>query len=604
VALTAAASTIETEDGPGAAPGGTRVRRVRTVATSLAPALAIVLVQQVVFPAPGGIVLRGVIVGGLTALIALGMALVHRANRIINFAQADLGFAPAVLAYLLLDEVGVPWPLAVVAGLATAVVLGAATEVLVIRRFARAPRLLVTIATIGLSQVLTAVALLLPRLWDRRLVSDRIAPPWDATARLGGVVFDANDLLALVVTPVVVVGVAGLLRGSAAGVAIRASADDGDRASLLGIPVHRLHTIVWAGAAALAFVTVFLRGGILGLPTGEVLGFSVLLRSLVALVLGRLTNLVTVTTSAVALGVLELGIAWDSSVELIDPALGAIVLLALLLQGRRSGEGGDADGGAWRAAEEVRRLPDAVSALPVVRWGRPALLAGVVAVAAVVPHLLSSDRSLRASALLIYATLGLSLVLLSGWGGHVSLGQVAFFAVGAAVGAWATSTLGADLFAALVVAAVAGAAAATLVGVPASRARGSRSPSRPSPSPWPRPRTSWVTTSTPGCRGSGSSGWRSSAASTPSHPRPSTRSPSGCSCSPPSPCGPSAAAGRAVRRWPCGTTTGRRSPTASTPPACASSPSPSRAPSPPWPGRSSSTTSRPSTRRATAPSRT
>jgi ABC-type branched-subunit amino acid transport system ATPase component/branched-subunit amino acid ABC-type transport system permease component len=472
VALTAAASTIETEDGPGAAPGGTRVRRVRTVATSLAPALAIVLVQQVVFPAPGGIVLRGVIVGGLTALIALGMALVHRANRIINFAQADLGFAPAVLAYLLLDEVGVPWPLAVVAGLATAVVLGAATEVLVIRRFARAPRLLVTIATIGLSQVLTAVALLLPRLWDRRLVSDRIAPPWDATARLGGVVFDANDLLALVVTPVVVVGVAGLLRGSAAGVAIRASADDGDRASLLGIPVHRLHTIVWAGAAALAFVTVFLRGGILGLPTGEVLGFSVLLRSLVALVLGRLTNLVTVTTSAVALGVLELGIAWDSSVELIDPALGAIVLLALLLQGRRSGEGGDADGGAWRAAEEVRRLPDAVSALPVVRWGRPALLAGVVAVAAVVPHLLSSDRSLRASALLIYATLGLSLVLLSGWGGHVSLGQVAFFAVGAAVGAWATSTLGADLFAALVVAAVAGAAAATLVGVPASRARG------------------------------------------------------------------------------------------------------------------------------------
>ena len=394
VASTAASTVAEGgAAGAGAAPGSTpgRVGALRRVATSLGPALAIVVVQQVLFPAPGGIVLRGVIVGGLTALIALGMALVHRANRIINFAQADLGFAPAVLAYLLLDEVGVPWPLAVIVGLATAVLLGAATEVVVIRRFARAPRLLVTIATIGLSQVLTAVALLLPRLWDRRLVSDRIEPPWDATARIGGVVFDVNDLLALVVTPIAIVVVAGLLRTSAAGIAIRASADDGDRASLLGIPVHRLHTIVWAGAAALAFLTVFLRGGILGLPTGEVLGFSVLLRSLVALVLGRLTNLVTVTTSAVALGVLELGIAWDSDVALIDPVLGAIVLLALLLQ-RRDGQRSDADGGSWRAAEEVRRIPAAVAALPVVRQGRVVLLVAAVAVAAVLPHVLSTDR--------------------------------------------------------------------------------------------------------------------------------------------------------------------------------------------------------------------
>src|SRR5688500_19320895 len=60
----------------------------------------------------------------------------------------------------------------------------------------------------------------------RRLVSDRIAPPFDATGEVGRVVFDANDLLALLVTPVVVVLVAWLLRASDAGVAIRASADD------------------------------------------------------------------------------------------------------------------------------------------------------------------------------------------------------------------------------------------------------------------------------------------------------------------------------------------------------------------------------------------
>src|SRR5688572_6345100 len=112
--------------------------RLRRLAPSLGPATAILVVQQVLFPAPSGIFVRGLIVGGLTALIALGMALVYRANRIINFAQADLGFAPAVLTYLLLDEVGAPWPAAVLTGLAAAVVLGAATERVVIRRFFRA----------------------------------------------------------------------------------------------------------------------------------------------------------------------------------------------------------------------------------------------------------------------------------------------------------------------------------------------------------------------------------------------------------------------------------------------------------------------------------
>ncbi len=469
--MTTGSSTTEREGGVHGS-GRPASLQVRAGAVTVAPAVLIVIAQQVLFPAPSGIVLRGVIVGGLTALIALGMALVYRANRVINFAQADLGFAPAVLAYLLLDEVGVPWPLAVAVGFVTAALLGAVTEQVVIRRFARAPRLLVTIATIGLSQVLTAVALLLPRLWDRRLVSDRIEPPFSATARIGGVVFDANDLLALVVTPVVVILVTTLLRRSAAGIAVRASADDPDRASLLGIPVHRLHTIVWAAAAALAFLTVFLRGGILGLPTGTVLGFSVLLRALVALMLGRLTNLVTVTTSAVALGVLELGIAWDGSAQLVDPILGVIVVLALIAQ-RRDVERRDAgEDAAWRAAEEVRPLPPAIASLGVVRWGRRALVLGGFAAVALLPHLLSADRSLRASALLIYAVLGLSLVLLSGWGGHVSLGQVAFFAIGAAVGGWVTSVRGADLFAALVVGAAAGALAATIVGIPTSRVRG------------------------------------------------------------------------------------------------------------------------------------
>jgi branched-chain amino acid transport system permease protein len=73
---------------------------------------------------------------------------------------------------------------------------------------------------------------------------------------------------------------------------------------------------------------------------------------------------------------------------------------------------------------------------------------------------------------LVYATLGLSLVVLTGWAGQVSLAQVAFFAIGAAVGGKATADWGLDLTLALLVSAAVGAAVATLVGLPALRLRG------------------------------------------------------------------------------------------------------------------------------------
>jgi branched-chain amino acid transport system permease protein len=100
-------------------------------------------------------------------------------------------------------------------------------------------------------------------------------------------------------------------------------------------------------------------------------------------------------------------------------------------------------------------------------------LGAICAIALVVlPQVLSVDRSLKASALGIYAILGLSIVVLTGWAGQVSLGQIAFFAIGATFGAKATEEWGLDLSLALVLSAVVGAAVAVAVGLPALRRRG------------------------------------------------------------------------------------------------------------------------------------
>src|SRR5690606_18827434 len=131
----------------------------------LAPLVALVLVQQVLYPAPKGIVLNGALVGGRIALIALGIALVYRANRIVNFAQGDLAALPAVLGVMLVVAWGWSYWLGLLAGLVAAVVLGVLVEGLIIRRFFTAPRLVLTVATIGLAQVLAGGGLLLPRAW-------------------------------------------------------------------------------------------------------------------------------------------------------------------------------------------------------------------------------------------------------------------------------------------------------------------------------------------------------------------------------------------------------------------------------------------------------
>src|SRR3546814_10536698 len=101
--------------------------------------------------------------------------------------------------------------------------------------------------------------------------------------------------------------------------------------------------------------------------------------------------------------------------------------------------------------------------LRLVQTVGPALCLGV---ASWLPYVRPVDKSLKSSALLIYALLGLSIVVLTGWAGQLSLGQVALFAVGTAVGAKASTDWGLDLTLALVVAAVAGAIAAVVIGAP------------------------------------------------------------------------------------------------------------------------------------------
>ncbi len=442
----------------------------------LAPLLALLAFQQIAFPAPMGIVLNGALVGGRIALIALGIALVYRANRIVNFSQGDLGALPATLGVMLVVAWGWSYWLGLVAGLLTSIVLGVLVETLVVRRFFEAPRLVLTVATIGLSQVLAGAGLFLPRAFGDSSFGTRLPQPFDARWVFGGTTFNANDIFTMIVVPLCLVALALFLRRSAIGVAIVGAAERADRAFTLGIPVKRLHTVVWVVASVLAFLAMYLRAGAVGLPIGQVLAPTFLVQALAAAVFGRFERFPTIAAAAIGLGIVDQSMTFQAGNRPAynDAVLFGIVLVGLVVtrRGRGSGRVDNDSSSTWQAIREIRPIPEELRRLPEVVGGRLGLWVLIGSFVLSLPAWLTTSRINLATIIVIFGIVAASLVVLTGWGGQVSLGHMAFVGVGAAVGGGLTDLRGWDLALAGAAAGAVGAATAVVVGYPALRRGG------------------------------------------------------------------------------------------------------------------------------------
>ncbi|MGB3412713.1 MAG: ATP-binding cassette domain-containing protein [Microthrixaceae bacterium] len=433
-------------------------------------------VAAVVLPngAPVGIVTIGAVLGSATGLAAVGVILVWRANRVVNFAAGALGGAAGLSSIHLYLTWGWPYPVAIVSALIGGLALGAVVEVLVIRRFANAPRLVLTVATLGLAQVVGGLELFLPdRIFkvESPILGSFQTPLTSTQFDLGPVVITGDHMLVAAVVPVVVAALAWFLRGSLAGTAIRAAAENTDRARLLGIPVKNLTTLVWALAGALAALTFVLRAPFLGATPSAIAGPAVMLAALAAAVVARMESMPRAFAAAVILGVVDQVVRWNTtSPELVDVVLLVVIVGSLLLQRGRS-RAHDSDGG-WRDAEFIRPLAPAIAALRTVRVVKALALLGLLAACVIIPIQVGPGTANTLSIMTIWAVVAVSLVILTGWAGQISLGQFAIVGVGAIVAGNLVSRWNVDLFVTLAVAAAAGAAAALVLGVPALRIRG------------------------------------------------------------------------------------------------------------------------------------
>ena len=420
--------------------------------------------------------------GSLNAMFAIGLVLIYRAGRIVNFAQGSLGTMGATLFVML--GVVEEWPffLAFPAALAAAAATGALVEILIVRRMSKASRLALTVVTIGIGQVLVAVSGLVPTFFvdpeePIEFGGDGLTPFSSFEMQWDFQVFSGDHIMTVVVAALAMVGLAAFFRFSNAGIAIRAAAENDDRAQLLGINVSTLSTIVWVIAAVLSGLaavmnTTISSGGFAAAGAGATsAGF--LLRGLAAAVVGRMESMPKTVAAALGIAVFEQSIFWAFDVtSLTDVGLLLLIVGVLLVQRGKLSRTDEGLSGTWAATQEIRDTPYELKDVPSVKAGRRRFLIALFGILAAFPWVMSPSQTSLGSVYLIYGIIVISLVVLTGWGGQISLGQFGFVAVGAVIGGSMTSKWGVPFIPALVLASLAGAAIAIILGLPAMRIKG------------------------------------------------------------------------------------------------------------------------------------
>ena len=480
-----------------------RERAGRLQSHSLAVSAALLLVILVgtkLVPGSGpGTYALGVVFGAGTGLAAMGVVLVYRSTRVINFAQVQLGAVTGALftelirhqyiaAYTLTicpDCALISWLRAAAywASMAVSLLAAPVAGLLVfafLRLLARAPRYVSTVATLAIGGALTAFATsVIPGLFNQNsnallgIGGVDLTPPLHVSIPVGGLLLNFGQAASAIAGVAAVGVVFAFLRFTRAGRAVRATAEDRERAATLGINEALVQAQVWLLAGTLGGIAALLQSMASGSSGAGNPGAGVVVRVLVASILAGLESAPLALLGAIVLASLDQAFfAGFTNTSLVDGVLFLVVLVALLLRPRGAATRYDPDAAVWRVVREVRPTPVQLKNLAVVRRWRFGLLLSIAALLLGLPFISAPGDLENYTTLVIYGMVGLSLLLVAGWAGQISLGQFGFVGVGGYVAAVLTAHQHLPLPVALVAGALAGTVVAVVVGLPSLRIRG------------------------------------------------------------------------------------------------------------------------------------
>ncbi len=274
------------------------------------------------------VVLGGLATGGLYAVLLLGVVLVFQVSKNVNFAYGEVGVIGAFVSYVLYSTVHWPIPLALVLGVAAAIVLAAATDVTLIRRIPERQGFDLVV-TLGALLLLTASTDIVFGSADRQYL-----PLFtDKATIIGGVYINASDLLSLGLGVVAIVAGHVIVDRTGLGVSIRASAEDAAAARSVGIDVLSLRTAVWAASGLLAAVAAIVVASRLVLDARYMT--PIIINVFIAGMLGGLDRYWPPMLAAFGVALYNSLASYIFGSDAATPALFILVLVVLILSPRR-----------------------------------------------------------------------------------------------------------------------------------------------------------------------------------------------------------------------------------------------------------------------------
>jgi ABC-type branched-subunit amino acid transport system ATPase component/ABC-type branched-subunit amino acid transport system permease subunit len=421
------------------------------------------------------VLVLGVVVGLQAALLAVGLLLIYRASRFINFAQGQMGYVAAAALAVFVFELGLPYWVALVLALIVGGATGAGVERLLSWRLFEKSRLTLLVATIGVSQLALLLVLKGPLAVDaRRLTSEGYPQPFGFRWTVGDVVLNSSQVTTILIGPLIAVGLFTFLARTRTGRAIRGAASNPDAARLSGVSVRRVSLLVWVIAGLVSALTAILFSPSQPAVSFGSAGPGLLLRGLAAALLAGMSDFRIAFGAGIALGIVEQAAIFYTDVAgLADASIVAVLVVGLLVRAVALGKDVRSFEGLVDESSEPA-VPERARGLLVVehigRIGWVALIA-LIALAPALPGLRSQERAVFLLFMVSFAIAGMGLTVLTGWAGQVSLGHFAFLGVGAFAAAYVHRyDVGIPLM--LLFAGSATAVACMLVGAVAVRFRG------------------------------------------------------------------------------------------------------------------------------------
>jgi branched-chain amino acid transport system permease protein len=278
----------------------------------------------------GSLISNTLVLGSMYALVGIGFVILFRSTGVVNFAQGALMVLAAYVVYTSASTFGLPLWIGFIISIVLVGLLGGVFYLSMFRRMVGADLFVTVVATLGLSVIVQMVTIMI---WGAQVRPMPDLPKDKAVFSIWTIPFNEVDLIAIILSAVLIVVLEIGLRRTGLGIATRAVADSSHLAALMKVRVHGISTLAWAVSAVCAAVA----GCVLSLIVGSVDPVSIGQLGLLVfpvVIIGGVDSVNGALIGGILIAAIQNVVQYYAGGNWVDPIAYAVLLIMLLVRPR------------------------------------------------------------------------------------------------------------------------------------------------------------------------------------------------------------------------------------------------------------------------------